>query len=158
MTEQATLADRLCGVVALKTVDSGGEMNNWKYAKNNVTEVEIKEVESLSGFLLSDELKKVLIELNNGRPKNNLFDTKKAKGRVFEKLLSINKEDSENIFKTNESLSNQLPENMLALAADPFGNYICINKDQQAFLWLHETSELEATGKTMTGLIDSLYS
>lgn len=133
-------------------------MNSWKYAKNNVTEVEIKEFESLAGFLLSDNLKKTLLEFNNGRPTNNLFDTKKTKGRIFEKLLSANKEDCENLFKANETLSDQLPENMVALAADPFGNYICINKEEQVFLWLHETSELEATGKKMAELIDGLYS
>lgn len=133
-------------------------MNKWKYVKNNVTEVEIKEIESLSGFFFSNELKKILIKFNNGRPINNLFDTEKVKGRMFEKLLSANKEDGENVLKTNKSLSGQLPENMLILAADPFGNYICINREQQAFLWLHDTLELEATGKTMIELIDSLYS
>lgn len=133
-------------------------MNKWKYIKKNVTEAEIKEAEALSGFSFSNELKKTLINFNNGRPIDNIFDTDKVKGRIFEKLLSANKEDNENVFKVNKALSDHLPENILALAADPFGNYICINKEQQAFLWLHETLELEATGKTMVELIDSLYS
>ena len=133
-------------------------MNKWKYVKNNVTEAEIKMVESLSGFSFSNELKKILINFNNGRPIDNMFDTDKVKGRIFEKLLSVNKEDNENVFKANKALSGQLPENTFALAADPFGNYVCINKEQHAFLWLHETLELETTGKTMIELIDSLYS
>lgn len=132
-------------------------MNTWKYVKNNVTNEEIAEIETLSGFSFSGDLKKIFLEYNNGRPEKKLFDTDKTKGRVFDKLLSVREEDAENVFKVYFSLKGQLPEDMLALAADPFGNYLCVNKCQKVFLWLHETSDLEATGKKMVELIDSLY-
>lgn len=147
----------MCGVVALKTADFGDNMNKWNYVKNNVTDVDVKEAENLSGFTFSDELKEIIESCNNGRPVKKLFDTERVKGRVLDKLLSISRADSENVFKVNEALKGQLPESFFALAADPFGNYICIDEAHKAFLWLHETSVLESTGKTIRELIDSLY-
>lgn len=132
-------------------------MNKWKYVKNNVTDIAIKEAEQLSGFSFSDDLKKIIVSFNNGRPTVNMFDTERVEGRVFEKLLSVNRADCENIFEVNEALKGLLPSDLFVVAADPFGNYICIDKEHKAFLWDHETSGREATGKKVWELIDSLY-
>src|SRR5690606_14015622 len=110
-----------------------------------------------SGISFSDELRALILEFNNGRPVINRFDTEKSKARVFEKLLSFNKEDKENVFKTHECLINRLPKNLFALALDPFGNYVCINKNSQVFLWLHETSEIESIGTNFVEMVNRLY-
>lgn len=132
-------------------------MNNWKYVKHNIQNTDIQEFEKKSGFIFSESTKKIILDFNNGRPQKKQFDTENSKGKIFEKLLSFNQSDIENVFKTYDSLVNQIPKKMIALALDPFGNYICIDQEQHVFLWLHESKSTEKTNRTITDIVDNLY-
>ena len=134
-------------------------MIEWKYVKKNVSNADIKEFENIFGFSFPENLRDFILMHNNGRPKPNGFDTKKSKGRVFDKLLSFNKSDKENVFSTYSLLKNDVPENLVVIAADPFGNFICADKANgfRVSLWLHENESIEETGKTIFEIVDSLY-
>lgn len=132
-------------------------MKSWKYIKHNVSEDEITAFEEMAGFMLSEESKSIILNFNNGRPVINQFDTLTSQGVVFEKLLSFNKNDSENVFKTHKALNRQVPENLVAIALEPSGDYLCLDKEQKVFLWRHESERLEGTGKNLAEVIDSLY-
>lgn len=132
-------------------------MTGWKYIKKNISRENISDFERKSAFKFTDEVVDFIIDFNNGRPIKNQFNTLVSKGYVFEKLLSFNENDKENIFKTYDSLVNQIPKNMVALALDPFGNYICLDEKQNVFLWLHERKLVENTGKFLIEFIESLY-
>ena len=134
------------------------EKTAWKYVKKNICSDDIAEFEELAFIEIPDNLRDFILEHNNGRPTKNSFNTKRSNGRVFDKLLSFNKDDKENVFSIYSILSNVLPTNLVAIAADPFGNFICLDKgnDLKVVFWQHETSTSEDTEKVFIAFIESL--
>lgn len=133
-------------------------MTEWRYIKHNISQSDIEAFENLSGIQLSEDIEAFLLAHNNGRPRPNQFDTNETQGRLFDKLLSFNLNDVENIFTAYEQLKSRLPSHLVALAMDPFGNYVCLDKENlNVVFWLHETGDQEKTGKQWKAWLNSLY-
>lgn len=158
MTRLVIRVVRWFGVAGTKIVE-GMAMIEWKYVKNNVKKSDFQQFESVSNFSLPESLYEIILSHNNGRPKPNQFDTEKYKGRIFDKLLSFNFDDKENVFLVFDSFKNELPKNLIAVAIDPFGNLICIDKEDEfrVAFWEHETGMIEVTKLTLPELFSALY-
>jgi hypothetical protein len=130
----------------------------WKYIKTNITDDDLNAYETLVGLHFSQALRDFLLAHNNGRPVLKGFDTAVSQGRVFDKLLSFNRSDTENVFTTYDSLRGELPAELVPLVADPFGNYLCLTRSQKDHLvfWEAETREAEAIGKNLIALVSEL--
>lgn len=87
----------------------------------------IKMLEDEYGVVFPETYKKIVLEFNEGYPNPNCFDLGREKGKVFESLLSINKEDDINIFDFSEDVSPYEGNKLIAFGSDPFGNYLCFD-------------------------------
>ncbi|GEM_PF-1253638 len=134
-------------------------MSQWKYVKPSATMNDIKTFETLVDIDLPKDIQAFLLSHNGGRPPAKAFDTTQTKGRVFNKLLSLSKTDQENVFSFQEILSGELPRHLIAIALDPFGNMICLDKQDSlnVVFWEHETHASETTNKSLLALVKSLY-
>lgn len=129
---------------------------------------ELSNIDNLTKFELKYKLnfpisfKEKVMEYNGGRPRPNTFDTIETKERVVKGLLSFNEEDRDNIWSTYENIKDRLPDQLVPILSDPFGNYICFDfdpllKEPRIIFWDHETSEIEKITKSFPEFIDSLY-
>lgn len=114
---------------------------DWKFVKPLVDENTIKEFEEKISRTLPDSLKKDIIEHNGGRPKSWIFNTNKGGNRMFKGLLSFNKEDSNNIFQALEwDIGPDNQDDYVIIGQDPFGNYICMDKDLEEMVFINKNS------------------
>ena len=126
----------------------------WKRG-SHIDESVINEVETTFGVSLPDDYKKVIAENNNARPSISTFDTEVSKEHVFKKLLSLKKEDIENVYKAKKILSS-VDESLFPIANDPAGNLICL-KEGRIVYWLHEDDSIEPIADSFTDFLLSLY-
>lgn len=110
----------------------------WKYIKS-VTEKDLKEFENKFDVKLSNKLKEVILNYNNGRPSNNLFDTLSEKGKVLKKMISYNKDDKDNVYIFSEIID----KGYMPFAITEFGDIICESKDESIYLYKHELDKFE---------------
>ena len=131
---------------------------NWEYVKTLKSANLIDEFESLVGYEFPGDFKECVMQYNGGYPEREAFDTDTTKERVFNHLLSFNKEDISTIWKTNEGHIEGLPDKYVVFADDPFGNLICFDKDNDnVIFWNHEDESVEHIANTFTELLDKLY-
>lgn len=131
---------------------------DWNYIKTNITNDDLSAYETLVGLHFSQELRDFLLAHNNGRPLLKGFDTAVSQGRVFDKLLSFNRGDTENVFTTYDSLKGELPADLAPIIADPFGNYLCLVRSHKNYMvfWEAETGNVESIDNDLFGLISKL--
>lgn len=144
------MAESLFGVVE-KHIGKGVFMN-WKYVKPTSFE-NVKEIEKLYGIELTDSLKALIFEANNGRPELDTFDTVSGKGKQFKKILSYNKDDTENMYSCIDLFKDT---KLFPFGDDPAGNYICMDGDKVVF-FNHESGETEFVANSLKDFIYSLY-
>ena len=96
----------------------------WKYVKATTSE-KIEAVKKKYDVQLPEDLEKLILKSNNGRPVKSTFDSERTRGLEFKKLLSYNTEDMENIYTfihnvqvENELLINKIKEKKAELEAD----------------------------------------
>lgn len=120
-----------------------------------ISEDLIVKAENLFGVKLPNDIKKMFLIANNGRPSVCLFDSPSGKEHVLKKLLSFRKEDIENIYKAKAVVEND-DASLFPLANDPFGNLICL-KDNKIVFWHHETGVSEYLANSFADFLSSLY-
>ena len=125
---------------------------NWKYVKPTSVD-NIKEIEKFYGVEISDSLKALILEANNGRPEFDTFDTEFETGKQFKKILSYNKEDSENMFSCIDLFKNT---SLFPFGDDPSGNYIGLNGEKVVY-YNHESEETEFIADSIDDFIHKLY-
>ena len=131
---------------------------NWNYVKPLKSANLINEFENLVGYEFPKDFKEFVMQYNGGRPEHKTFDTDSTEERVFNDLLSFNKEDISTIWKTNEGNIEGLPDKYVVFADDPFGNLICFDKDNDnVIFWNHDDESVEHIANTFTELLDKLY-
>ena len=74
---------------------------NWEFVKTLKSVDLIDEFESFVSYKLPKDFKECVMQYNGGYPEREAFDTDSTEGRVFNNLLSFNKEDISTIWKTN---------------------------------------------------------
>lgn len=130
----------------------------WKYVKELENVDNIAEVESLIEFKFPEDYVNTVKDYNGGRPNPEAFDTDYGKEYVFGGLLSFNKDDIENIFDDIDSIEFFPYELLVPVGVDPFGNYICYDKETfQLKFWEHETGRIEHMADSFTELLAQLY-
>ena len=130
---------------------------NWKYVKPLKNNNAVECFESDNNLKLPQDITSCIKQNNGGRPDKKAFDTEVAKGRVIKSLLSFNKDDLETVYDAIDILKNG-NTNLVPLASDPGGNYICYNvKQQDIVLWLHETNTTEQISSSFTAFLEALY-
>ncbi len=128
---------------------------NWKYVKN-LQEIDlINEFEKEFNCKLPDDFIKCVKNNNAGRPELNSFDTEVTSERTIKKLLSFNKNDSENIWNANKIL-NKIQANIIAFAMDSFGNYICFDTKNTVVFFEHETETMEIISDNFNSFLSKL--
>lgn len=119
--------------------------------RKGVAEAAIRETEQKLGIHFPDQYVQ-LFRLSNGP-------------EIGEWILFPIK-DPDNVKKTwddvvrqnEEVLNREFPDNLLAIAEDGTGDYLCLKvEDEQTadsiYLWLHETDEIEELAPTLKDLI-----
>ena len=125
---------------------------NWKYVKQTKKE-NIDEVETLLKVSIPENLRKLILEANNGRPEQDTFDTENEQGKQFKKILSYNREDTENVYSCISLFEDS---GLIPFADDPAGNFLCLDKGKVIF-WNHETSEKEFVSEDLNTFLNNLY-
>ncbi|WP_341302436.1 SMI1/KNR4 family protein [Lysinibacillus sp. FSL H8-0500] len=134
-------------------------MNNlsWKYVKPLKNNKAVESFEADYGLKLPQDITSCIKQNNGGRPDKKAFDTEVSKGRVIKSLLSFNKEDLETVYDAIDTLKGE-KSNLVPLASDPGGNYICFDtKQQDIVLWLHETNTTEKISSSFTAFLETLH-
>ena len=134
-------------------------MNNltWKYVKPLKNDNAVECFEADNSFKLPQDIISCIKQNNGGRPDKKVFDTEVSKGRVIKSLLSLNKDDLETIYDAIDILKSE-KTNLVPVATDPGGNYICYNTIHQDIeLWLHETNTTEKISDSFTAFLELLY-
>ena len=123
------------------------------------------ELEIRTNYKYPDDFKSVALKFNGATPKCNTFDTKETEGRVFNYLISLNKnkEEMEEIiwdyFGDSASwVFDGLDWRYIPFADDPFGDLICFDRtNDHIVFWNHETNEVEEAADSFIEFVDSLY-
>lgn len=129
----------------------------WKYVKELKNYDNVNEFEKITNIKLPQDYIELIKKYNGARPSLKLFKTVSGVEHVVKAILSYNKEDRENIFKTYDWIKEQLPINFVPIASDPAGNYICYNKDFELYYWEHETTNVEKIADSFSDFINNLY-
>ena len=134
-------------------------MNEWKYIKRNISRDDIGRLEKIAGVEIPQPVVGFIIEHNNGRPIRNTLLMPSGDERIFEKLLSFNEQDVENVFSTlNNHCDDFRDVGLIPVAMDPFGNYFCLNAKNnfRVDFWRHESGSTEVAANDLLTLINNL--
>lgn len=126
---------------------------NWRYVKPTTID-RVLSAEEKYGVILPYDLKRLILQYNNGRPEKNRFNVC-GKDRVFKKMLSYNPGDKENIYPYIDILREKSAD-LFPIASDPAGNFICLSNNQIVF-WEHELGVKEYICNTISDLLNLLH-
>ena len=130
------------------------ETITWKYVKPLSRSTAVDEFEGLHGVVFPDDLKKVLVANNGGRPSLRYYDLPYDKDREFKTLLSFNEEDKETIYKRYPVDSED--KSLLPFASDSAGNLFVI-KDGGIWLWNHENDSTVFVASSFAAFMGLLH-
>lgn len=138
---------------------------NWERIKLLSSEQLISEFENEVGYAFPVEFREVAINNNGASPELKEFSSKQKSHsvqRVFDRLLSFNKDDRMNIWRTNQIIHTVWAKNgeldrYIVFATDPFGNKICFDKMDNRIVFIdHETLSIEPVANSFSEFIKSL--
>jgi SMI1 / KNR4 family. len=137
---------------------------NWRSVKPLVSGKEVEEFEEKIRYQFPTSFKEFIRLNNGGKPSHKAFNTKTTKERVFNNLLSFNKNDSLNIWIFNDwdgIMSDwnktDLMNSYVAFAQDAFGNLICFDRSNNHIVLIeHETMCVEPVAENFNKFIASL--
>lgn len=121
--------------------------------RDAVSEQQLTDIESKLDLQLPAEYKEFLLMYNGGRPKPGgfLIQVGEAKNRsLVDFFFCIKEGDIYDLVKYHKRLKNRVPDCLLPIATDPFGNIICLSVSGpsygKVYFWDHEeeTEEGEA--------------
>ncbi|MCL6511720.1 MAG: SMI1/KNR4 family protein [Anaerolineae bacterium] len=129
-------------------------------AEDPITYNDVARLEERLGFRLPEDYRAFLLQHNGGRPKPNVFSLTDTDLATTEDTIAwfmcIKPGDVNDLLETASALQGRIPNNLLPIAVDPFGNYICIavlGPDKgRIYFWDHE---LESTVSNVYFLADS---
>lgn len=98
----------------------------WLLVDSKISIKNINEAERFFKVKLPKEYIKICLKFNGGYPEPCCFDVG-GHERVFESLLSLNKDDTYNIYLEDECIKDKTHINLIPFGSDPFGHSICFN-------------------------------
>ena len=137
---------------------------NWRAITPLVDGDEIEEFENSINYQFPKSFKEFIPLHNGGKPSHKVFKTKTSREKVFNNLLSFNKNDLDNIWEINDwnaSMSDWNKDgsmnNYVAFAQDAFGNLICFDKTNDHIVFIdHETLSIEPVADSFSEFIAGL--
>lgn len=138
-------------------------MNNieWKFVNKDVSMKDIKDIESALDIKLPKDYIDCVMVNNAGYPDKFNFDMEKEKGKVFEYLLGISKDDEDNIIDVYLECKDDLPKGVIPFARDAFGNFICFKytdlDDYEVVFYNHENQGIYFVSNSFSEFINKLY-
>ena len=137
---------------------------NWRSVKPLVSDNIIDEFEETINYRFPDSFREFVKINNGGQPSHKMFNTKTVKERVFNNLLSFNKEDLNNVWRTNDWNgemadwnNDKRMEKYVTCAQDAFGNLICFDKTNDKIVFIdHEDLNIEPVSNSFERFIKSL--
>ncbi len=115
----------------------------------------LSRIEAALAVTLPTALKNLIVENNAASPDPQEISLPKGPRVVFERLLSANSDDKENILEMAAMLGKRLPPLTVPFASDPYGNMFCLQYDSnddpnpRVVFWDHEES---LSGKALTAI------
>ena len=118
------------------------EISNYSINNND-----IRNIEKLKDCILPTDYKEFLLKYNGGSPNFNAFEIKGEGGDTIDYFFGIC-HDKQSVMRTYDIFDNtkcykgRIPEKLLPIACDPFGNTICIGIKEKhygkVYFWDHE--------------------
>lgn len=95
---------------------------------------------------LPDEYRRFLLQNNGGRPEPDVFRFIDSSQSITQDsvawFMCIKPEHINDLYETMSELTGRIPDNMLPIAVDSFGNYICLitigESRGEIYFWDHE--------------------
>lgn len=116
----------------------------------------IEKVEAKYNIILPTEYRNTVRMHNYAYPVPNIFDSEVSKEHVFNRLLSFDENDVENIFVFIPFLGES-NGSLFPFGFDPFGNILCLEKEK-VVLWMHDTDKVEFVSNSFGEFLKGLYS
>lgn len=129
---------------------------DWKYKIELDSDGVFEKMESALNEKIPEDLKRFVREHNAATPSAHKFMDGNSE-RVFGAVLDFNDKDTGTDLAI-VAMKSVGDNTLLPFAIDPFGNYICLDLENQVVLfWDHETNDRTRVSETLDSFLDSLY-
>ena len=135
---------------------------NWLHYKGISKDI-IESVEHRLQITLPDDYKQVVLKYEGGYPNPKHFKVD-GKVEIFNNLISLDKNEYNNIYEILEDLQNRIGDQLIPFAEDGFGNLLCFDysADKSIVFWNHEKNydefkEAAFVCSSFSSLIESLF-
>ncbi|MCT8137670.1 SMI1/KNR4 family protein [Anaerobacillus sp. CMMVII] len=134
---------------------------DWKFEKAVATDRILAQLETHFHVSFPEAYKQLVKQHNGARPRPNVIKTTAGKERVIKTFLTVHPTKG-GIKDVSEWLYGQLPDDLLAFASDPFGNYFCFHfrtpeTEPSISFWHHETQHGEVVADSFREFLGKLF-
>lgn len=99
----------------------------WISCQRKTTIEELSQTEKILSVCFPNKYKEIVLEFNGASTLQNCWNLPNGEEKVFDRLLSFNKDDKENIYFALETFQEKGTKRLIPFASDPFGNDICFD-------------------------------
>lgn len=119
-----------------------------KLSSSGATTSQIDDLETRLGATIPTDYRQFLAENNGGRPSPSAFERLTGEGAVINWFFTLSQEERiHNIYRKINVYRDRLPQKLLPIASDSFGNLVLVDvgaKDVGAiYFWDHENENPE---------------
>ena len=141
------------------------QSNQFIRTKQSVSNADLKNVEKILGFKFPKEFRNHYLSVNGGRPERNLFK-KDDVIYVVSEFLPIKFGTKDYLFEdVNLHLKIEreiLPQDLIAFADDPGGDFYCFNKAGEIWIYRGDYSDdpdnaVTFLAKSLSEFIDGMF-
>lgn len=123
----------------------------------------IEHMEDRLQITLPDDYKQFVFKYDGGYPHPNHFKVNE-KVEIFNNLLSLDENETDNIYEVLEDLQNRIGDQLIPFAEDGFGNLLCFDysADKTIVFWDNEKNyddfkESTFVSSSFSSLIENLF-
>ena len=128
---------------------------SWILPQTPVTDNELLQIESVSGFPLPEDFKSWLLKHNGACPKPSAISLKDGFVLDINSFVSFSEKDSPNVLALLKMLKGRLSEGLIPIAGDYGGSYVCLRYSPNTthpniVYWDHEEANQSMAVKPIT--------
>lgn len=123
----------------------------------------IERMEDRLQITLPDDYKQFVLKYDGGYPHPNHFKVDE-KVEILNNLLSLDENETDNIYEVLEDLQNRIGDQLIPFAEDGFGNLLCFDYSaaKNIVFWDHEKNyddfkESTFVSSSFSSLIENLF-
>lgn len=130
-------------------------------AETPVCSEALEQVEKRLDIHLPDQYRQFLLKHNGGKPTPDLFKCANGGSSFVHKFLAIHDGPYDNFEQENSSFraNKAVPDNIIPIACDAFGNYVCLSVSGAdigaLYFWNHEKQRQKASYKNLCLIAES---